>query len=68
VHYACGSGVGNATMSSTLNASLREADMQEVIRAGAWCNGEVAYLAWERRSRNSAVIPDGRRKLDRQPL
>jgi hypothetical protein len=34
-------------MSSTLNRSLREADMQEVIRAGAWCNGEVAYLAWD---------------------
>jgi hypothetical protein len=42
-----GVGVGNATMSSTLNPSLREADMQEAIRAGAWCNGEVAYLAWD---------------------
>jgi hypothetical protein len=21
--------------------------MQEVTRAGAWCNGEVAYLAWD---------------------
>jgi hypothetical protein len=59
VHYACGFGVDNATMSSTINPSLREADMQEVIPAGAWCNGEVAYLAWDKVIRVDELEYDG---------